>query len=222
MRTKSWQDIVNAPMTQSAFKPLPDNKIVFSDYAAQYSAGKLSSVPAIIGTAQHEFNAIVPALPGVPFNQTASDVVTNTTFLCTAASTSQMRHTAGRKTFRYLYDGDWPNISPPSFPGAWHASELPLIFGTAPGFHGPDTVQETATSAAMQDLWLDFVSDPEVFERTSKWPEYGTGNGVVLGAAQGNPVQNVRVADLDAPCASLDGISVSNLLSGLNVGALPI
>ncbi|KAJ7813048.1 Alpha/Beta hydrolase protein [Mycena olivaceomarginata] len=53
--------------------------------------------------------------------------------------------------------GTLRSISPPGFSGAYHASELPLLFGTAGKFHGPSTSYENVVGALLQDLWLDFL-----------------------------------------------------------------
>ncbi|KAJ7927057.1 Alpha/Beta hydrolase protein [Mycena leptocephala] len=98
-----------------AIPAIPDERIVFADYTARYAAGAFARVPALIGTNQHELNALGSQVPGMPLNQTALDIIGNQTFLCTAAATSKLRQAHGLTTFRYQYDGDFANISPPEF-----------------------------------------------------------------------------------------------------------
>jgi carboxylesterase type B len=124
------QDIENllaANITIPAFLPVPDERVVFSNYTSRYAMGAFARIPAVIGTTQHEFNAIVPDVPGFPFNQTQVDALTNTSFICTAAQTSQLRQAHGLTTYRFRDDGNFLNILPPEFGGAYHTSELPLI-----------------------------------------------------------------------------------------------
>ncbi|KAJ6614572.1 Alpha/Beta hydrolase protein [Mycena sp. CBHHK59/15] len=203
LRGASWQSIetllsANAGLT---FLPIPDERIVFANYTARYAAGAFARVPALIGTNEHEFNAIIPHVPGVPFNDTLSDGLTNATFLCTAAATTQLRQAHGLATYRYRYDGDFPNISPPAFPGAYHAAELPLIFGTAGQYHGESTAYENEVSMKLQDLWLDFARDPQLGLQGAGWNSYGAGKAVLLGDAD-TPVKQIDVQQLDDICTS--------------------
>lgn len=43
---------------------------------------------------------------------------------------TSVRYSVGVPTFRYLYDGNFTDIYPAPWQGAFHRSELPLIFGT--------------------------------------------------------------------------------------------
>jgi hypothetical protein len=175
MRGLAAQDIENllaANITIPAF--LPDERVVFSNYTSRYAMGAFARIPAIIGTTQHEFNAIVPDVPGFPFNQTQVDALTNTSFLCTATQTSQLRQAHGLATYRFRYDGNFSNISPPEFSGAYHASELPLIFGTADEFHGKSTPYEDSVSVRMQRLWLTFATNLETGLWHAGWNLYNS------------------------------------------------
>ncbi|KAJ6528106.1 Alpha/Beta hydrolase protein, partial [Mycena capillaripes] len=162
LRNVAWQDIealLSSNMSIPVFHPIPDGRVVFADYRAQYAAGDLARIPALIGANAHELSALDPQLPGAAFNPTI-EAQANKSFLCTAAETASLRQGLGLTTFFFRYDGDFPNISPPDYPGAYHAAELPLLFGTAGQFHGASTESENVVSAKMQDLWLDFVNDP--------------------------------------------------------------
>jgi carboxylesterase type B len=203
MRAVPWQDIealLAANTSIPRFLPIPDERIVFADYTARYAAGAFARVPALIGTNQHELNALGSQVPGMPLNQTALDIIGNQTFLCTAAATSKLRQAHGLTTFRYQYDGDFANISPPEFPGAHHASELPLIFGTAGQFHGPSTEYEDLVSAKLQDLWLAYARDPQRGLQDAGWDSFGAGKAVLLGGADA-PLKSINIQELDGQCA---------------------
>lgn len=61
---------------------------------------------------------------------------------------------AGLPTYRYQYAGNFSNISPVSWFGAYHSSELPLLFGTHDQvFDGPSTAFEYNVSHAMQGMF---------------------------------------------------------------------
>ena len=137
-----WQDIEDAvekANLTSVFLPVADEHTVFSNYAQRYEIEALSSVPAIIRTNQHEFNALIPRIPRASYNFPLSDSYTNDFFLCTLATTAQLREFNDRTTYRNKYDGNFSYISPSNFPGAYHAAELRLIFGIAGSYHWEST-----------------------------------------------------------------------------------
>lgn len=200
LRSKSWQDIEAVLLADSTldFLTVVDNNLVFPDYVQRYGMGTLSSVPAIIGTNQHEFNAFLSPT----FNQSSSDVKTDVVFLCTAVHASQLRQNRSLITYRYRYDGNFNDLSPADYPGAYHASELPLIFGTYGQYHGPSSAYEDAVSSKMQDLWLDFARDPRAGLSKAGWSSYGDGKAVLIGDAT-TPVQETDISEVDTVCRSL-------------------
>ncbi|KAJ7633583.1 Alpha/Beta hydrolase protein [Mycena polygramma] len=203
LRDVPWQDIealLASNVSIPLFQPIPDERIVFSDYQARYAEAALAHVPAIIGTNAHELNAVTPHVPGVPFNATFVDDLANTTFLCTAAATARSRQAHGRTTFRYRYDGNFSNISPPEFPGAYHAAELPLLFGTAGKFHGASTAYEDLVGEKLQDLWLAFARDPEHGLESVGWYSFAAGGAVLLGEVD-TALKVISVEELDGVCA---------------------
>ncbi|KAH6646534.1 Alpha/Beta hydrolase protein [Truncatella angustata] len=201
LRGVTWQAIeavLSADPTLK-FLPIVDNVTVFQNYSDRYAINAISSVPALIGTNLHEFNEGIPTPLSPTFNQSASDKNTIEIFLCTAALTSQARQSHSLTTYRYRYDGNFSNISPSKYSGAYHAAELPLIFGTAGDFHGVSTAYENAVSRSMQDLWLDFARDPEYGLRISGWGTYDQGKAVILGD-EDEPVKGIDVSQLDGVC----------------------
>ncbi|KAF8183220.1 Alpha/Beta hydrolase protein [Mycena galopus ATCC 62051] len=203
MRGLAAQDIENllaANISIPAFLPVPDEHVVFSDYTSRYAMpNAVARIPAVIGTTQHEFNAVVPDIPSLPFNQTLVDARSNKAFLCTAAQTSQLRQAHGLTTYRFRYDGNFSNISPPEFSGAYHTSELPLIFGTAGEFHGKSTPYEDSVSVRMQSLWLTFAANPETGLGLAGWNSYNEGKAVLLGDSD-EAVKLIAADQLDGIC----------------------
>lgn len=63
----------------------------------------------------------------------------------------------GYTTYRYLYAGNFSNISPLPWVGASHATELPLLFGTHPLYHHNSTELEWETSFTMQGRKFTFL-----------------------------------------------------------------
>lgn len=207
LRNVSWQDIASVLKGDISLKFLPvvDERIVFSDYSRLYEEAAVSSIPAIIGTNQHEYNIGIPQPLGLNFTQTESDIITNVTTLCTAAHASQIRQSSYRRTYRYRYDGNFPNISPAGYPGANHTAELPLIFGTDAEYHGPSTAEEKAVGRTLQNLWLDFAKDPEHGLRSAGWSPYEDVKAVLLGYTDYN-MKEINVSELDGVCSSLKGL----------------
>lgn len=44
--------------------------------------------------------------------------------------------------------------------GAYHQSEIPMLFGTHGNYRGPSTEFQVAVSEAMQDAWRAFADNP--------------------------------------------------------------
>ncbi|KAM0485589.1 hypothetical protein ACHAPX_001577 [Trichoderma viride] len=204
LKNVTWQDIQSAIVKlnlTTSFLPIVDERLVFSSYSKRYGVGAYSSVPAIIGSNKHETNALLPPVSGGRSNETytEADTVTNTTFLCTAAMAAQLREKGGRTTYRYRYDGNFPNISPPNYRGAYHAAELPLIFGTAGDYHGASTLYENVVSKNMQNMWLEFAKDPLNGPQNTGWSSYANGKAVLIGDIKA-PFQEIDINQLDSVC----------------------
>lgn len=65
--------------------------------------------------------------------------------------------------------------------GAYHSSELPMLFGTYGDFRGPGSKFEKSTSEVMQDFYLAFARDPENGPAKLGWPKYAEGKIEVFG-----------------------------------------
>jgi acetylcholinesterase len=77
-----------------------------------------------------------------------------------------------RTTYRYRYNGNFSNISPAEYPGAYHGAELPLLFGTAGEYHGASTTYEDILSVTLQDLWIEFAKGPRDGLRNVGWSTF--------------------------------------------------
>ncbi|KAB2572756.1 Carboxylesterase [Lasiodiplodia theobromae] len=185
----------------------PDDRWVFADYAARYARGQLSRAPAVYGSNAAEGNLAAP-FPRDPQHEGPDAAValaaTLSGFQCPDAHSAGNR-TAARnadlKTYRYLYAGNFSDVSPLFWEGAYHAAELPQVFGTRGMFgRGEASEYEVKTSEAMQDLWLGFarnVARPEA----AGWVEARTGGMLMLGASGGGPaVKVVNQTVVDEPC----------------------
>lgn len=86
--------------------------------------------------------------------------------------------------YHYRYFGEWPNINPFPWLGAFHSAELPLVFGTYALKEPADskfpyeapTAEEAATSKYMQAAWVAFAKDPANGLLEYGWPQWRPGN----------------------------------------------
>ena len=157
--------------------------------------------PAIIGNNAQDGVPFVPYHLTGPTNQTQVLIALLTTFFCPTTETIRLRQETDRLTYRYLYAGNFSNISPKPWMGAYHSSELPLLMGTHPDFRGPSTPLEYATSHAFQDAYVAFASDPVNGLANQDWTPYtqlGADNVREFGA--GVAAQDTSVGSTEALC----------------------
>lgn len=190
------------------FGPVTDERVVFSNYTDRYIRQAYANLPTIYSSCAMEGEALVP-YPEDPNiegpAESVADAVTNTAFLCPAALSSQLRSKVNvtTPTYRYLFSGNFSNVSPRFWMGAYHASDLTFIFGThqdlrSPGTGAGSTTQEFSVSESMQDLVLAFASSRGYVDA---WKTYQDGNIVDFG--NGSMVSaDVSVQSVDGVCGS--------------------
>ncbi|KAF5523841.1 Acetylcholinesterase [Colletotrichum aenigma] len=192
MRSQPTERIVNILTNYTdtmATPPLnfiatPDEKWMFSNYTDRYAKGLFSDRPAIFGSNLREGNIMVPFSKDpvhMGVNDTMSEILTLALFQCPAAHSAGMREAAKRKTYRYLYSGNFTDISPCFWAGAYHMTELPQIFGTRGDFKAAASDYEVQTSEAMQGLWLGFAQNLDAPEKAG-WQEAYSGKMIMFGA----------------------------------------
>jgi carboxylesterase type B len=98
-------------------------------------------------------------------------------FNCPSHIVANIRIKAGVPAWRYLYAGEFPNLSIGSLyqnlKGAWHGSELGLIFGTAETLDkGLDTANEKKLAKDLRVAWSTFAKDPVHGLEKLGWPVY--------------------------------------------------
>jgi acetylcholinesterase len=195
----------NATTPSLAFVPIVDNRTLFTDYTARALAGNFSRKPALIGNTANE-----GALFVLPYNKTygpgqdRADQTTVGLFMCPTIQTSHDRYAAKATTYRYLYAGNFSTISPQWWEGAFHSSDLPMIFGTYGIAIGPGTEFQKQTSERMQDYWVAFAEDPIHGLSRFGWNSYrnGSGDGVMFGT-DNKISQPIAESKLDQPCDGL-------------------
>ena len=224
MRNVSATDIIDylaeyqdsGTLPAISFVAIADNVTAFSNYTERLIAGNYSKVPAIYGFNDIDGTTLI-SMPTVwkylvplnstiaieetlpPPNNTAAVIEFTSSQHCPVVATSDFRTQGGRITYRYQYQGNWTNISPLDWMGAYHSSELPMIFGTNGDFRGPSTQFEKDTSRKMQDLWLAFANDPAHGVEKLGWANVTSGYVNAFGA-NNQTARLISAATLDAPC----------------------
>ncbi|KAF4625383.1 hypothetical protein G7Y89_g12784 [Cudoniella acicularis] len=154
----------------------------------------------ILGTNANEGASFVTYNATNP-NLTAFALTTVGTFTCPAAKVSNYRVTANTApTFRYQYAGNFTNVSSLWWMGAYHSSELPLLFGTHGDFRGASTPFESRLSATMQDLWVAFAKDGAAGITAKGWPKYSANGSALQFGKDDILTQAVSNTIIDAAC----------------------
>jgi cholinesterase len=202
MRTKSTDSILKAiPQTQSkfallsSFSPAVDNITVFSDYPARSAAGNFIKAPLLSGNTDYEAGlfATIAALSNVTYPREFWDAFNLRIFTCPAGLRANISISAGVPTWRYRYFGDFPNLRLTSAPesGAWHVSELPILFDNTPkpgGSIPADTDAEISIGSYMRGAWVAFAKDPAngLKNYQGGWPIYDPSASTLVRLAYNN------------------------------------
>jgi acetylcholinesterase len=188
-----------------SFQPIVDGRTKFTNTTTRALAGNFTKKPAIIGTTDNEGAGFVDYSRTNPPSQADMNAATLSVFQCRAVRTTQDRYAIGVPTFRYLYGGNFSNIAPQPWEGAYHSSELPLIFGTHGIRRGASTPFEIQVSMQMQNYWLMFAQDPLKGLPALGWDAYTPqGNGVYIGKKD-ILTQLIAQRTLEMPCNSTVG-----------------
>ncbi|KAI1749784.1 Alpha/Beta hydrolase protein [Xylaria castorea] len=162
------------------FNTIIDNVTLFSDYPGRIRANDTSlyasEIPLLTSTTTDEGTAIVPyvfdgsatATELPPELAEIADAFT-LNLRCTTLEDIKLRAGIGATTYQFLYGGNFSDISPVPWLGAYHTSDLPMVFGTY-GLEGPFSAFEEQVSAKMQDLYLEFIKDPAEGLKRAGWP----------------------------------------------------
>ncbi|KAF3019844.1 hypothetical protein E8E14_013329 [Neopestalotiopsis sp. 37M] len=197
-------------MPALTFSVFPDDRVVFSNYTALSEAGAFARIPTIISNTANEYSSLVPWPVD---NLTAGPDQAEVTELdievgvCRTYKSTVYRSRVGVPVFRFQYAGIFPNLNYYAWLGAYHASDIPISFGT---YRLLDHVANTTelkieTSESMQDYFLAFVGDPyngpqEVFDWLPMVPGDSDGGDLLRFGADGKAVQHIHGVEVDGVC----------------------
>lgn len=123
--------------------------------------------------------AILAAYPSSLIQQpyyAVSQIITDSTFTCPTSAFANTAALNGYPVWRYYFNASFPNTQ--LFPdgGAYHSSEIPIVFGTYPTTG--ETTQEVGLSKYMQHAWARFAKAPL---QGPGWPALGAPLDIDLG-----------------------------------------
>ena len=101
--------------------------------------------------------------------------------------------------------GNWSNQDPLPWMGAYHSSDLVMLFGTYQDGEGPVLEPlEAKTSETMEDFVFAFLSDPYNGPPSMGWMPFDSsasnGGTMLRFGAGGQAVQNVSANNVEAVC----------------------
>ncbi|KAJ0418584.1 Alpha/Beta hydrolase protein [Aspergillus carlsbadensis] len=172
MRRLDFRTILTLGVGQPFF-PVQDNRTAFSNYTHRAKLGKVARVPVLIGSNAREGAA--GSIDGPAPDESTVQTTTRAMFTCPAGIAAEQRTSLDIPVWRYLYHGNWTNISPAPFMGAYHSSEIPMVFGTY-WLAGPATGDQALVSKYMQGAWSAFAQDPLGGLTAYGWPVYNPKN----------------------------------------------
>ncbi|KAK0101374.1 hypothetical protein ONS95_006549 [Cadophora gregata] len=200
MRSRNQTSILRAISTLLNFGPTVDNIVAFPDNLERAAAGKVIRKPFLIGNNDNEAGLfqVTFGARGITYSPSYWKLQNQFAFNCGISVRAKV---AARKvpTWRYHYFGYFPNLalstSPPS--GAWHGSEIPMVFGTdldVQNITGRTTEQQII-GEYIQGAWAEFVKDPKKGLKEYGWPRYNPKSRTLVRLGY----QNLTGANLGSP-----------------------
>lgn len=174
MRSKDWKIVLDAFPKSSgieavtgSFGPTVDEIVVFSNYPERATAGNFAKRPLLIGSNNNEIGLfrITFGLQNLTYTEDVWGFLQLQVFTCPVAERALASAINHIPVWRYRWFGDFPNLKLSTEPnsGAWHGSEIPVIFGTDLDLQhvverSPD---EDKVGGYMRGAWAAFAKDPE-------------------------------------------------------------
>lgn len=191
------------------FYPIPDEEIVFSDYIHRTEEGKFVRVPLFAGNNENEAGYYkIPAYSkGVVPTQAQVDSFHLESFTCPIAHQANAREKQNVPAWVWRYFGDWDNTRLYPTSGAYHGSDLHMVFGASGDVSGiaPVEDQEKLTDT-IQRAWYAFSNDPwHGLTKTMGWPRYDEEKETVIvyGKDKSPELVFVKPSEFNAPCSTV-------------------
>ena len=164
--------------------------------------------PYLLGNNNNEQGYYILAAYAKGINATTAqdDAFLLSSFTCPNAFEADNRIARGVPTWRFRYFGDRDNLRLYPGSGAYHGSDLEMIFGNDQQVSGiPSSVPEEETTTLMQHAWATFADDPVSGLTKFGWPRYNPENDSLIRLAYNNsPLPDfVSPSIYDAPCSTV-------------------
>ncbi|KAH6714200.1 Alpha/Beta hydrolase protein [Leptodontidium sp. MPI-SDFR-AT-0119] len=224
MKSKSYKELLKAiaggaegGAIATSFGPTVDDKIVFSNYTQLAIDGKFSKLPLLLGSTDYEAGLfrVLDSFRNETKSDSYYDTFNDLGFVCPGAQRAAYSIANGVPTWRYRWFGAFPNTQLTTVPysGAWHASELPILFNNPPsgGSIPNNTEAETAIGSYIRGAWATFAKNPVdgLSSYEGGWPQYVPGEDTLIRLAY----QNMTGANL-ALGTMYDGGCKTNFAGG--------
>ena len=188
------------------FQPTPDDRTVFFNYTARAEKGLMARIPALVSTTANEEASLtkypVENVAAGP-NQTKVDQSTVEVFVCLTSNTTDARARLNLTTYRYQYAGNFSNLTPLPWLGAYHASDIPLLMGTYEKQPGATDFQRQVAQT-MQDYLFAFMVDPLNGLREKGWLPHNKpvaeGGNMIRFASKGEIIREADASEVDNAC----------------------
>ncbi|TVY84374.1 Cholinesterase [Lachnellula suecica] len=230
LKAKSYTDVLQAAAASAtnsgsglstSFGPTVDDVVVFANYTQRSLAGNFAKLPLLLGTADYEAGLfkVLSAFENITMSDAYWFLFDDVAFTCPCATRANVSISNDVPTWRYRWFGSFPNTEITTIPysGAWHASELPALFGTFPSGSGVpnSTAEELEIASYIRGAWATFAKNPTDGLSTYQggWPTYSPAD-VTLARIGYNNMTGANLArgnEYDGACSQ---IVSGNVVSG--------
>ncbi|KAL9094494.1 MAG: hypothetical protein Q9165_003344 [Trypethelium subeluteriae] len=225
VRSKNWTEVeaaghavagVPPPIpgrSEPPFQPSPDGVVVFDDYPQRSAKGQFAKLPYLAGNNNYEaaYYEIVAYGAGTILTAAQWDTFILDVFTCPIASELRNRTNADVPAWRFRYFGDWDNLRLFPGSGAYHGSDLEMVFGASQDVTGlPESAPEMQMQRLFMKAWATFAEDPvNGLVDVLGWPKYHPNNSTLVRLGYNNTptAEFVNPMLYDSPCASLNQTS---------------
>lgn len=200
-------------LAQATFHPTVDDELVFSDYEARARNGSFARIPYLLGNNDFEagWYKLSAYTAKVNLSEPQWDLFIQRAFTCPTGAQARYRAQQLVPTWRYRYHGDWDNLRlynstaglGPRGSGAYHGSDIEMVFGTGQDVSlVANSVQENTVSAYMMGAWAAFARNPAQGLLDYGWPQYDPTSETLVELALNNSAapQFVSPSLYDSSC----------------------
>ncbi|KAI7296646.1 cholinesterase [Hortaea werneckii] len=221
MRTVHWKDIELAasklPSARSSsplrsvppFYPKPDGVTVFPNYTELAKEGKFAKMPYLLGNNNNEqgYYMIPATAAGANVTEEEGDAFLLSSFTCPNMFQAEQRRAHGVPVWQYRYFGDWDNLHLYNGSGAYHGTDVQMLFANADIVSGiPSSDPENNMEKVMQHAGAVFAADPSEGLLKLGWPPYNSEDETLIRLAYENQPRAgfVYPSMYDNPCSTVE------------------